>query len=269
MRLTISHDTRYDYSAGVPYGLCRIRLRPPQDRWQSVEQWAVDIDGGTIVASYDDQHGNHTDLVRLDTRTRALSIEASGTIDTHIGSGIYGSHDGAAPLSLYLRETPLTAGGERVAQLAGTFDADNPLPSLHALSARILSAAPFDLASPQAAANAEAVLERGVGVCQDHTHVMIACARRLDLPARYVSGHLRITDQDNQEAGHAWAEIHVPDIGWVGFDVSNGYSPDERYVRLACGLDSREAAPVDGVVFGEQKQDLNVVVRVEESGSQQ
>ncbi len=40
------------------------------------------------------------------------------------------------------------------------------------------------------------------------------------------------------------------DLGWVGFDVSNGISPDTRYVRVATGLDYRDAAPVSGTRYG-------------------
>jgi len=85
------------------------------------------------------------------------------------------------------------------------------------------------------------------GVCQDHAQIMITAARELGHPARYVSGYLMMTDRIDQDATHAWAEVHMDDIGWVGFDVSNGYSPDERYVRVATGLDYRDAAPISGL----------------------
>ena len=39
-------------------------------------------------------------------------------------------------------------------------------------------------------------------------------------------------------------------LGWVGFDISNGISPDARYVRVATGLDYREAAPISGLRYG-------------------
>jgi hypothetical protein len=70
-------------------------------------------------------------------------------------------------------------------------------------------------------------------------------------PARYVSGYLMMNDRVHQDASHAWAEAHVEGVGWVGFDVSNGISPDARYVRVATGLDYREAAPISGLRFGQ------------------
>ncbi|MDR8769725.1 hypothetical protein FEP92_00087 [Burkholderia multivorans] len=48
-------------------------------------------------------------------------------------------------------------------------------------------------------------------------------------------------------AGHAWAEAHVDGLGWVGFDPFMNRCPDERYVRIAVGLDCRDAQPVTGI----------------------
>jgi transglutaminase-like putative cysteine protease len=66
----------------------------------------------------------------------------------------------------------------------------------------------------------------------------------------------------DQEAGHAWAEAHVAGLGWVGFDVSNAISPDDRYVRVATGRDYRDAAPVTGVSLGAGGSELSVQLQV-------
>ncbi|WP_175815097.1 transglutaminase family protein [Burkholderia diffusa] len=50
-----------------------------------------------------------------------------------------------------------------------------------------------------------------------------------------------------QPAGHAWAEAYVEGLGWVGFDPFMNRCPDERYVRIAVGLDARDAQPVTGL----------------------
>jgi transglutaminase-like putative cysteine protease len=73
-----------------------------------------------------------------------------------------------------------------------------------------------------------------------------------------------MTDQVQQDASHAWAEAHVVDIGWVGFDVSNGISPDERYVRIATGLDYRDAAPISGMRYGDSAESMMVSIQVEQ-----
>src|SRR5690606_11899796 len=105
----------------------------------------------------------------------------------------------------------------------------------------------------------------GQGVCQDHAHALITVARLRELPARYVSGYLHSTaDGQAHEAAHAWAEIHVGNLGWVGFDAANRCCPDERYVRLGSGLDASDAAPIRGVAMGTGAERLAIRVQVEE-----
>ena len=89
----------------------------------------------------------------------------------------------------------------------------------------------------------------------------------MGFPARYVSGYL-CSVGDAPAASHAWAEIFVADLGWVGFDAANRQSPDERYVRIACGRDYRDAAPVRGVRLGGIAETLEVTVSVAESAQQ-
>ena len=103
------------------------------------------------------------------------------------------------------------------------------------------------------------------GVCQDHANIFISAARLSGLPARYVSGYLMMNDRVDQDATHAWAEACMSnDLGWVGFDVSNGVSPDERYVRIAVGRDARDAAPIDGLRMGSADEKLIVSLQVQQ-----
>jgi transglutaminase-like putative cysteine protease len=111
---------------------------------------------------------------------------------------------------------------------------------------------------------AEQALAAGSGVCQDHAHAFIAAARLLGFPARYVSGYLMLNHRVAQDASHAWAEAHVEGVGWIGFDISNGHSPDERYVRVATGLDYTEAAPVKGMRIGGEGESLTVRLQVQQ-----
>jgi len=71
-----------------------------------------------------------------------------------------------------------------------------------------------------------------------------------------------------QDAGHAWAEAFVPDLGWVAFDATNGISATDAYVRIAVGLDYLGAAPVRGARFGGGGEAMEVAVRVGQSQGQ-
>ena len=135
---------------------------------------------------------------------------------------------------------------------------------LHELMGAIGEAIIYETDTTDAETNAEEALKLGRGVCQDHAHVFIATARLLGFPTRYVSGYLMMMDRVEQEAGHAWAEAWVDGLGWTGFDVSNRICPDARYIRVATGLDYRDAAPVRGLLYGAERENLVVSIQVQQ-----
>ncbi len=71
-------------------------------------------------------------------------------------------------------------------------------------------------------------------------------------------------DRAAQESGHAWAEAHVPGLGWVGFDAVNCVCPTDAYVRIAVGLDALGAAPIRGTRYGAGEETLAVAIKVDQ-----
>lgn len=265
MRLRITHVTRYTYDAPVRYALQRLRLFPVSCNLQSVVSWSVAVNGASKEVEFTDAYGNPTWLVSAHGEPHMIETVAEGEIDTHERSGVLGAHYGYAPLWLYERPTALTAPGalsEAIAQQAAS--SASPIERLHQVNGLVGGAIAWEPGHTDVATNAEDALARGRGVCQDHAQAFIAIARLIGFPARYVSGYLMRTDTIDQAASHAWAEAHVPDLGWVGFDPANVQSPDERYVRLAVGRDYRDAMPVSGVVHTESAEALAVTVTVEQ-----
>ena len=127
----------------------------------------------------------------------------------------------------------------------------------------------FDGAPTHATTTAAELFALKRGVCQDLTHIFIAAARSIAIPARYIGGHFQRNDGVmDQEAGHAWAEAFVPDFGWIAFDAANGICATDAHVRVAVGLDYLGAAPVRGTRFGGGGEALDVAVRVSEVGGQ-
>jgi transglutaminase-like putative cysteine protease len=266
MRLSIRHTTNYLFSQPAVHGLQRLRLRPKGNHGQKVLDWRMDLAGAVREVEYEDHNCNSTLLVSVEPGTRDLSVTCTGTVETADNAGIIGQHVGNMPLWAFLAQTPLTRPGAQMRALVQALEADRAdrLGLLHALSAAVLEAMRYEIGHTDASTVAEDALGAGVGVCQDHAHVFIGAARLLGVPARYVSGYLMMDDRIDQEAGHAWAEAHVDGLGWVGFDVSNGISPDARYVRVASGRDYGEAAPVTGISYGPGESELAVRLAVEQ-----
>lgn len=263
MRLKITHCTEYTYDQPVPYTLQRVRLVPMSGATQTVLSWNLDVEGAREEVRFIDHLGNDTRLYSIADAPKRTAIIARGEVETRDTAGVYGPHPGYAPLWLFQRETPLTLPGERVDALVRQLGEGSEIERLHRLMATVAGNVAYQVGTTDVATAAEQVLVTGAGVCQDHAHVFIAAARSMGFPARYVSGYLKLETAE-QTASHAWAEAHVPSLGWVAFDPSNGISPDERYVRIAVGRDYREAMPVTGIRMGQASERLEVRITVEQ-----
>ena len=266
MRLSIKHTTHYRFDVPVVHALQRLRLTPKATQGQEVLEWAMEYDHAHEQLSYEDQHHNTTTLVAVEPDTREVTITCRGTVDTSDHAGVIGRHAGHLPLWSFLSQTKLTKPGAGINAMVDdlrVFDGSR-LDMLHDLSRITLDKVAYRIGTTNTHTTGEEAYSAQSGVCQDHAHIFIGAARAMDVPARYVSGYLMMNDRIDQEATHAWAEAYVDGLGWVGFDISNGISPDERYVRVATGRDYRDAAPVTGISFGNNTQVLEVDVAVEQ-----
>jgi transglutaminase-like putative cysteine protease len=266
MHLKILHTTTYHFDHPVPYGLQQLRLVPKSRAGQVVKSWSMEIEGGQKQTEFNDHHQNRVTLISFDPHATSIVVHCEGEVENADLHGVIGKHGGFAPLWYFRRSTELTRAGPNVRRIVKGLKEEvaEDIPRLHALSARILSEVPYEIGPTHAATSAEEAIEHGGGVCQDHSHIFVAGARAMGYPARYVSGYLMMNDRVHQDASHAWAEAHVEGVGWVGFDVSNGISPDARYVRVATGLDYREAAPISGLRFGEGGEALSIDIQVQQ-----
>ena len=266
MRLSIRHTTRYRFANPVAHGIQRLRLTPKETQGQQILSWKMDLEGASEQLSYDDQNFNHVTLVAVEEGATEVMVSCEGQVHTEDNAGVIGQHAGHLPLWAFLGQTPLTRPGPKIkALIAGVERSEEGMVgTLHNLSSTIRDEVTYGSGSTEVTTTAEEAVMAGQGVCQDHAHIFIAAARSLDIPARYVSGYLMMNDRIEQEATHAWAEAYVQGLGWVGFDISNGISPDPRYVRVATGRDYKDAAPITGISFGAVTEDLTVDLAIEQ-----
>ena len=271
MRLSVRHTTRYRFAEPVIHALQRLRLTPKETQGQRIMSWSMDLENAAPELTYEDQHHNTTTLISVESGACDVVVTCRGEVETADLAGVIGRHAGHLPLWSFCSQTALTQPGPAMTELAEQVRGSGAtkLDMLHALSGAVLDAMRYEIGATGPQTTAESALQAGHGVCQDHAQVFIGAARALDIPARYVSGYLMMDDRIDQDATHAWAEAHIEDLGWVGFDISNGISPDARYVRVATGRDYRDAAPVTGISFGSASEELEVEVAVEQKQVQQ
>ncbi|MEM7487979.1 MAG: transglutaminase family protein [Pseudomonadota bacterium] len=269
-RLHVRHVTSYRYDAPVDYGLQQLRLTPKSRAGQHVVEWDTKIEGGQVEVAFDDSHANRVQLVSITPGTSEVSLTAEGVVEIEDGAGVIGKQGGYMPLWMFLRPTDLTRRGPGTLALAREVRGmEDQLAQMHALSKAIRKTVAYQTGTTDVNVTAEEAVAAATGVCQDHAHIFVTCARLLDRPARYVSGYLHMDGRDEQDATHAWAEAHVDGLGWVAFDISNGISPDERYVRVATGLDYTDAAPVSGLRRGAGLEEMSVTLTVSEASQAQ
>ena len=268
MLLTIDHTTRYHYEAPGMYAVQRLRLTPPDTGSQSILHWTIDAPGIESAAVHTDCFGNIVHLIAQANPQSDLVITASGQAETHDTDGISGPDNTQANPRIFLNATRLTESSEGIDAIArqardeaGT---DDVVAMLHVLMRMIAESVAYDTDSTHAGTTAREAFETRRGVCQDHTHILIAAARFLEIPARYVTGYLHVDSDEGALAHHAWAEAYVPDLGWVGFDPANRVCPTEHYLRLACGFDAIGAAPITGLRKGGGDEKLTVDVTVKQ-----
>ena len=271
MQLIVHHSTTYFYAEPARRVTQLLRLTPASFTGQTVLDWRIDVDRDVRLREGRDGFGNVTHMLYVDSPIESLAISVAGRVLTEDRAGVVQGLPHDLPREVFLRATELTAAGPAVAELARWFaDGDETeIARLHRLAGRLYDSLTFDTEATEVETAAEEALAAGHGVCQDFAHVFIAAARAAGVPARYVSGHLFRRDGAHfQEAGHAWVEAWVEDLGWVAFDPMNGISTDDAYVRIACGLDYRGAAPIAGARSGGGREQLSVEVRVGKAAGQ-
>ena len=259
MLLKIEHKTHYAYSEVVDYTIQQLRLTPQNAHGQRLLHWDVRVNGN--LHTFEVAHGNVTQTLVIDSPHQEVSIIAFGEVETNV---VETAILETIPLPIYLRQTPLTQPDSAVKAFASTFAKQTKNAELILfMMKKIMEKIAYVKGSTEVKTTAAQVFALGEGVCQDQTHVLLACCREIGIPARYVSGYL-FTDDARQMESHAWADIWLEGLGWQSFDVLNQCKTNGKHVRLAVGLDYREASPVSGMRVGGGDEAMKVSVQVEQ-----
>ena len=265
MRLRIKHETTYTYREPVRSAVQLLRLTPRSTESQFVRKWRVSVDADARLDRGEDAFGNITHLAFIEGPYVRLSILVEGEVDIADANGLVKGGAERQSERLFMRETPLTMPTPAIKELARdslSAEGGDLLAGLHRINAWLHKNMAFRVGSTTVATTAGDAFEARSGVCQDFAHVFIAAARAAGVPCRYVSGYYLLSDQTEQDAGHAWAEAHLPALGWIAFDPAHGHCATERHVRVAVGGDCNDAAPIRGARTGGQAEALSVSVSV-------
>lgn len=268
MKLEVVHSTHFRYSGPIAETVMEVRLRPMDGLGQRCIEFELNVSSGVKPRSYRDGYGNNVhyfNLVRPHTRLSVTSrsvVETGGQPDVDPGEDL---------VQDFLRFRSPVKDVAGVRQLAGRHKVADPSSgsaveqALDELTHAISKDFAYDKAVTNVYSAVDEVLALRAGVCQDFAHLLIAVARAMGVPARYVSGYIhQAGDSGTTTASHAWAEAWVPGRGWIGYDATHPVRTSEHHVRLAVGRDYSDAAPTRGIYVGSAAGTMDVRVSTRE-----
>ncbi|HEX5262364.1 MAG TPA: transglutaminase family protein, partial [Phenylobacterium sp.] len=271
MLLALRHSTRYLYEAPVRESVMEVWMQPQKRAHQRLVSFDLDIEPAAQLFSYADTFGNAVYHFDIPQPHAALTITARSAVETEAppplpdrldrgewdrlrSDFVRGEHFDFLHAHGFAGPTPALTAFMAEKKLE-TLRAHDPLTALRDLNGRIYEAFGYEAGVTRADSPIDDVLSARKGVCQDFAHVMIAICRQWGIPARYVSGYLftdrKAGDRSDPDATHAWVEVFLPSLRWIGLDPTNDTMAGARHIACAVGRDYSDVPPSRGVYKGE------------------
>jgi transglutaminase-like putative cysteine protease len=285
MLLDIRHLTQYHYAAPVRESVIELWAQPLKGGRQRLVSFELEIDPQVQLFSYADAFGNavyHFDVPQPHDR---LAIQARSAVETEPAEVLpdrldLGEWDRLNSDTLrgdcfdflhshgFVASTPALEAFIQSQQLDRA-RADDPLSAVRAICAAVHRGLDYQHGLTKGDSPIDLALAAGRGVSQDFAHIMMAICRSWGIPARYVSGYLFTEpsegDRSDPDLTHAWVQVFLPSLRWVGFDPTNNIVAGERHVAAAIGRDYSDAPPARGIYKGDADSALSVTVSVRQA----
>lgn len=275
----IRHLTRFTYSAPITESVTEVRMQPRESVGQRCMNFRLTVRPTSHISTYLDFLENRVHHFNIPGAHREVAIVAEADVQIIPQPLPAASLEPAdwqrinailidGDLWEWLAPTASTSDTACLAELArelGVERRGDPLSLLQELNTALYQTFAYDAESTRVDSPIDEAITKRRGVCQDFTHIMLALVRNyLQMPCRYVSGYLyhRRADRSSASATHAWLEVMLPDLGWVGFDPTNNILAGERHIQVALGRDYHDVPPTRGVFKGLAQSELSVAVRI-------
>jgi transglutaminase-like putative cysteine protease len=279
MLYSVRHTTRFQYTAPIAESVTEVRMQPRSTDYQQCSIFRLQVRPQARLYTYTDDQQNTVHHFTQPGVHQQLAIVAESEVLVHerpplpamLPADAWDRIDAALASGEHwdmLAPSEFTAPTARLAQLArelGVARHADPLTALLEINHKLHRAIAYDAASTNVDSPIDEALEHRRGVCQDYAHIMLALVRNeLRIPCRYVSGYLFHSRADTSADGasHAWLDVLLPELGWVGFDPTNDMVVGERHIEVAVGRDYSDVPPTRGMYKGNAGSELAVSVRV-------
>lgn len=260
MKLHIEHQTHFKFNKSIGYSIQQLRLTPQDGFGQRVNNWQIKVSGNTTAST--DAFGNSMHTLVTDKLHQEVTITAFGEVETNLD--LPASVD-MLRLPIYLRNTELTEPNTAIIEFSQSF-----LPTSKSVDESVLNTLMdnvhqrilFDPHANEAQQSSINVFAAEKALTQGISHLFISCCRVLKVPARIVHGYY-FNQTNNQLEDHSWVDAWLNDSGWHSFDVANNLRANGVHIRLATGLDYRNACPVSSIINESSKEQLSVNFKVQ------
>jgi transglutaminase-like putative cysteine protease len=277
-KLQVTHSTFFEYASPVVDSVNTLHLEPRTFPFQRTISSTIRILPATRIRRFSDLFQNithHFEILnphsklevhsRLRVHNLPLLIPERSMMAKKEDLADASTRERTWP---FLQDSPLVSHHGEIWRLA--IDISHSISSLHeqalAFMHWIHQNFHYQPGATMVNSRLDQVFDLRAGVCQDFSHLMIALCRAVNLPARYASGYIYNGPTDllvGAQASHAWCEVYLPYVGWIGYDPTNATLADERYVKVAVGRDYDDVAPVKGAYRGTAHCMMTVKVAVE------
>lgn len=279
MKYDIKHITVFRYEDMVEQSLNQIRLKPRNTECQRLISYNLKIAPMSMTKEYIDIWRNTIESFFIAEKHNELVIISNSIVSVQRAPYIYTIQFSDKMREIFFSQLFKEHYLAYLSTSSFTYLRDeqkneilsklpdptlNPVQFALKLMSYLYNTIEYDATATTIKTTAEEAFDLKRGVCQDYTHIMLAVLRHVGIPARYISGYLYVGQGDDligETATHAWVEIMVPGIGWIGIDPTNNVEVLENHINLCVGRDFRDVSPVEGVYQG-GKQTLEVTVEV-------
>jgi transglutaminase-like putative cysteine protease len=289
-QLAVKHVTRYRYDQSIQRSTHCLHLRPIDDIHQRVQSYRLLIAPGVPVVEFEDVFGNWATRFEIIQGYKELTVSAESTV-TLSGVDPFAFAQGPIRpsfplvwmpwehmmLSPYLApvELPETQLRE-LYDYAMSFVENNHhdlMETLFAINLALYRDYKFVTGSTRLETTPYEVFTSKKGVCQDFANLFICMARLLGIPARYVCGYVYTGNAEastngaiapQSDASHAWLQLYIPNVGWKGFDPTNGILASTSHIRVAYGRHYRDVTPTAGTLYSSAQETMTIDVQVVE-----
>lgn len=286
IRQHIVHQTVYRYREPVTFGMHRLVLRPREGHSVTVVRHQLSIVPHARLFWLTDLFGNNVALAEITEPADRLEITNEVIIERvtrgEDAAPTRKSRPSVSPLpvaypqmelpvvrgymaAVYPEDVGLVQGW--VAPMVKPDGAGTALEAVENVGRAIHQHIRYRRREEPGVQRPGTTLTLGTGSCRDMAVLMIESCRALGIAARFVSGYLdSAASAAGRGATHAWADVYLPDSGWVGYDPTLGELVSRKHIALGVSAHPRGVMPISGIYSGPagSYEGMQVVVSVQE-----